>query len=306
MNNNIVDVIIIGAGPAGISTSLYTLRSGLSTMIIHNNNSNLKYAKNIQNYYGVFNVNGSSMYDFGINQAKKLVGDILLQEVIDVAKNDEIFKVTTNYGEYFSRNLVLAMGSKREKLNINRITEFEGRGVSYCAVCDGFFYKGKNICVIGNGEYALNEMSHLLGIASNITLLTNGRDVPNFRNDKINVISKKIVSCDGDERIRAINFEDGTNIDVDGVFIANGVATSCDLARKIGVIVDDEKIIVNNNMETNIKGLYACGDCTGGMLQVSKAVYEGALAGDSIVKCLKKLVERREDIYDTKYNRTKL
>lgn len=281
------DVIIVGAGPAGISASLYTKRAGLNILVIHNDNSMLKYAKKIDNYYGFENgISGEKLYESGINQAKNLGVEFIQDEVVNMVY-DKHFIVNTVKNEYEARAVVLATGSKRNKPNFKGIKEFEGRGVSYCAICDSFFYRNKNVSVIGNGNYAINEITHLLNVVNKVTLLTNGKEAPMLRANNLDIIDKRIDSISGENRVETINFKDGTKLNVDGVFIAEGVASSSDLARKIGAIVDNGNIIVDKNMKTNINGLYACGDATGGLLQISKSVYEGAKVGTEIVKHLK-------------------
>ena len=167
------------------------------------------------------------------------------------------------------------------------INKFEGRGISYCAICDGFFYRNKNVAVLGNGEYALSEARDLKNIVGNVKILTNGLEAPNTNEFEID--TRKIKEFKGDVKISNIEFENGDLLDVDGVFIAQGVAGGSSFAKKLGILMNNDNIIVNENMETNIKGIYACGDLTGGLLQVNKSVYEGAKAGLSVVNYLKNL-----------------
>lgn len=281
------DVIIIGSGPAGISASLYTKRAKLNTLVIHNNDSMLKYAKKIDNYYGFKDgISGNKLYENGIIQAKGLGVDFAEDEVINIELDKE-FKITTAKNEYISRTVILATGSKKNTLNIKGINEFEGKGISYCAICDGFFYRNKNVSVLGNGNYAINELTYLLNIAKKVNLLTNGKEAPMLRADNLNIIDKKIVSISGKNKVEKVRFDDNTILNTDGIFIAEGVASSTDLAKKIGAVINNNNILVDENMRTNIPGLYACGDNTGGLLQISKAVYEGAKAGLEIIKQLR-------------------
>ena len=134
----------------------------------------------------------------------------------------------------------------------------------------------------------MNELNYLLNVVGSVTLLTNGKEKPSFRTDNVDVIDKKITGIYGDKKVDKIKFEDETTRNIDGVFIAEGVASTFDFAKKLGVLTDGSKIVVDSKMETNIKGLYACGDNTGKMYQVSKAVYEGAVAAESIIESLKK------------------
>ena len=140
---------------------------------------------------------------------------------------------------------------------------------------------------MGNGDYAVEEVENLLPIANKVLMLTNGENTAENRK-KININKKKIKEVQGDSKVRAIEFEDGTVEEIDGIFIAQGIASSTDFARKIGARIENNNIVVNENMETTINNLYACGDCTGGILQVSKAVYDGTKAGLAIIKKLRK------------------
>lgn len=282
------DVIIIGAGPAGISTSLYTKRANLNTMIIYKDNSNLEKAETIENYYGFSKgITGKDLYNEGIKQAKGLGVELKEEEVINIKMNENGFDIITDKDEYKTKNVVLATGNKKNVPKIKGIQEFEGKGVSYCAVCDGFFYRNKNIAVIGNGKYAISETNELINLANQITILTDGEKAPEFRADNVKIDTRRIEEIQGEKRVEQIKLEDNTIIKTDGIFVAKGVAGSNEFAKKLGIITNKDKIAVNEKMETNIPGIYACGDCTGGVLQISKAVYEGTKAGLEIIKRVK-------------------
>ena len=282
------DVIIIGGGPAGISASLYTKRGNLKTLVLYETKSNLEKANEIENYYGFSNgISGKDLYEKGIEQAKNIGVTVIKEEAISIDMTDKGFKVTTIKSRYETKTVILATGSKKYKPNVKGIEEFEGKGISYCAICDGFFYRNKSVTVLGNGDYAISETNDLINITKDITILTNGQEAPNVRNDKIKIDTRKIQEISGQDKVEKIIFEDGKDIKTDGIFIAQGVAGSVDFAKKLGAITNKNTIVVNKNMETNIKGLYACGDCTGGILQVSKAVYEGTVAGLQAIKYIK-------------------
>ena len=279
------DVIILGAGPAGISASLYTKRANLKTLILYNDESGLEKASLIENYYGFKNgITGEELYNTGIEQAKNIGVEVLKEEVVKIENNIEHFNVVTTKNEYQAKNLILATGNKKNRPKIKGIEKFEGKGVSYCAICDGFFYRNRSVAVLGSGNYAIAETNELINIADNITILTNGKEAPEFRADNVKVDTKEIEEIDGEDKVEEVKFKDGTTIKTDGIFVAEGVAGSSEFAKKLGIITQKDKIVVNENMETNVKGIYACGDCTGGLLQVSKAVYEGAKAGLEVIK----------------------
>lgn len=283
------DVIIIGSGPAGISASLYTARANLKTLIISKGIGILEKVKKIENYYGLDeSLTGEELHEIGIKQAKKLGVDFAKDEVVKI-EYEEKFKVETINNEYKAKAVIIATGTSRKEPKISGIKEFEGRGVSYCATCDAFFFKGKNVAVLGSKEYALHEAEELKKVTNSVTMLTNGEQLVENRSIDVDVENRKIREFRGDTRIEEIEFEDNTTKKIDGVFVAIGTATSSDLARKIGARIDENKnIIVDENMQTNVPNLFACGDCTGGVLQIAKAVYEGMIAGMSAIKRIRK------------------
>lgn len=282
------DVIIIGAGPAGISASLYAKRAGKNVLVLYYGTSEEEKAHKIENYYGfVDGIEGSKLYAKGIEQAKTLGVEVQEKQVVNISVNEDgTFTIQTVEETFQSVSVILATGNQRIKPNIKGITDFEGKGISYCAICDGFFYRGKNVAVLGNGEYALSEANDLKNLAASITILTNGLEAPT---GEYKVDTRKIKEIQGDTKVQSILFEDGETMVVDGLFIAQGIAGGSNFAKKLGIKTNpDDSIVVGDNMETNIPGIFACGNLTGGLLQVSKAVYEGATAGLAVVNYLNK------------------
>ncbi len=280
----VYDVIIVGSGPAGISASLYAKRRKLSVLVISKGKGALGKTEQIDNYYGFpKGISGKELYQNGIEQAKILGIEIIEDEV--VALNYlENFEVETVNSQYTAKSVILATGTNRVTPNIKGIQEFEGKGVSYCAICDAFFFKGKDVVVLGNGNYAIHEMEQLKPVVGSVSILTNGEEMIENRDVEVEIDSRKIREFRGEDKLAEIEFEDNTKRKVHGVFVAVGTASSNDLARKIGARIENNHIAVNENMETTIPGLFACGDCTGGLLQISKAVYEGAKAGLTVLK----------------------
>ena len=278
------DVIVIGSGPAGITAAIYSKRRNLSILVISKGIGALQKTEKIDNYYGFESgISGKELYENGVKQAKNLGIDFIEDEVINIEYINQ-FTIETVNSKYEAKAVILATGVSRNVPNIKGIKEFEGKGVSYCAVCDSFFYKGKDVAVLGDGNYAIHEFETLKPIASSVTILTNGNTMVENRDSSIEVNSKKIREFRGDTKLEEVEFEDNTIQNLNGVFIAMGTASSSDLARKIGARIENNNIIVNENMETTVPGLFACGDCTGGLLQISKAVYEGAKAGLAVLK----------------------
>ena len=192
------DVIIVGAGPAGISASLYTVRRNLKTLIIYKEESALEKTKKIENYYGFENgINGEDLYKIGIKQAQNIGAEVIKDEVTNIQadylnEKGHIFKVGTLNNEFEAKSVILATGNKKNKPNIKNMDKYEGKGISYCAICDGFFYKNKDVAVIGNGDYAIAEAMDLQNIARSITILTNGRQAPEYRVKNIDINAKEI------------------------------------------------------------------------------------------------------------------
>ena len=280
------DVIIVGSGPAGITAGLYAKRRKLNALIISKGNGTLAKAEKIDNYYGFEEgISGEELYEKGISQAKNLGIEMITDEVVNIQYiQDNEFEVETVNSKFNSKSVVLATGTNRVTPNIKGIKELEGKGVSYCAICDAFFYRGKNVAVLGNGNYAIHEMEQLRPVVNSVTIFTNGEKMIENRVEDIKVIDKPIRELRGTDTVEEIEFEDNTKEQIDGVFVAIGTASSNDLARKIGAIIENNHIVVNENMETTVPGLFACGDCTGGLLQISKAVYEGAKVGLAVLK----------------------
>ena len=182
--------------------------------------------------------------------------------------------------------VIFAAGARRGTLSLPGIREFEGRGVSFCASCDAFFYRGKKVAVIGAGAYALHEARILLPHAAHVCLLSNGVPPAIKIPNEIAAESRRIARIGGERRVRRVVFADGTEMETDGVFIAIGTPGATELAQKLGILLNDGKIVVDEHMATNVPGVYAAGDCTGGLLQIAKAVYEGAEAGLAVLRYL--------------------
>lgn len=299
------DVIIVGAGPGGISAALYAGRANLKVLVLYYGESQLEKAHKIDNYYGFEEgISGLQLYRNGIKQAENLGIDVVNSEVmnIEAASMDAfpLYSVKTNTEEYSTPVVVLATGNKKLRPNVAGIAELEGKGVSYCAVCDGFFYRRKKVCVIGDKRYALQEALHLANIAESVTILTNGSDavikslleeervrISEETAAKIAVDSRKITRILGEQKVSGVAFAEGENLEADGVFVALGEAGGADFAKKIGLAMNGDSIVADEKMQTNAKGIYSCGNVNGGLLQVSKAVYEGAVAGLSVVEYLR-------------------
>lgn len=284
------DLIIIGAGPAGVSAALYAARSGITPFVIHKGVGALSKASKIENYYGLPTpISGDELYENGLKQLSDLDVPISEEEMLAV-EYDGNYIVRTTENTYPTKALILATGTKRNTLALKEAKKYEGSGISYCAVCDGFFYRGKEVAVLGNGEYALHEAKVLEPLAAKVTILTNGAEIEFDLSElgTIEIENRKIRSVKGDMTLSSLEFEDGTEFSLNGLFVALGTAGTTDIARKLGLLIENNHILIETDTSTALPGLYAAGDCTGGFLQISKAVYEGALAGTKAVAYLKK------------------
>lgn len=282
------DIIIIGKGPAGISAALYAVRAGMKTLVIGSGAGALEKAHLIENYYGLEKpLSGTEIQSRGENQLKTLGGELMNTEVTGIGFG-EAFVVETAAGEFPCKAVVIAVGKSHKSVKIPGIDEFEGKGVSYCAVCDGFFFKGKVLGVLGDGNYAFNEAKHLAGFAKEITIFTNGKPFTAQGENSFAVDTRSIDRLTGSDKLTGIILKDGSAAALDGLFVAIGQASAADFAQKLGVEVINGNISVDDNNMTNLPGIFAAGDCTGGLNQLSTAVGEGAVAGQRAAEYVKK------------------
>ena len=282
------NLVIIGSGPAGVSAALYAARAGMETTVLTKGPGALDRAELIQNYYGFAEpITGAELERQGIEGAKAVGVQFITTEAVGLTYTDKL-TVETLAGDFPADAVILATGASRAAPRIPGLAGLEGHGVSYCATCDAFFYRGKEVAVLGSGEYALHEVQALLPVVKHVTLLTGGAELTAQFPPEVTVREEPVEAILGEERVTGVQLTGGEVLAVSGVFVALGVAGSTALARKLGAEVDGNKIVVDEKMQTTLPGLYAAGDCTGGLLQVAKAVYEGAVAGTEAAKALRK------------------
>ena len=282
------NIVIIGSGPAGVSAALYAARAGVETTVLTKGPGALDRAELIQNYYGFAEpISGAELERRGIEGAKALGVQFVTTEAVGLTYTDKL-TVETLAGDFPADAVILATGASRAAPHVPGLAGLEGHGVSYCATCDAFFYRGRDVAVLGSGEYALHEVQALLPVVKSVTLLTNGSPLTASFPPEVTVCPEKVNAILGEGRVSGVELSGGKTVALSGVFVALGVAGSTALARKLGAEVDGNRILVDEHMQTTLPGLYAAGDCTGGLLQVAKAVYEGALAGTEAAKALRK------------------
>lgn len=240
-------LVIIGGGPAGLSAAIYAVRAGLDVQVLYKDDGALGKTDKIENYFGFPDViSGAELLSRGRAQAERLGAQLHRTEVTGIEYADRGFSVKTTGGERHADAVLLATGSPRAVPDITGIREFEGRGVSYCAVCDAFFYRGQGRppCS-GQGEYALEEARVLLPVAGSVTLLTNGQSAPENFPDGLAVDTRPVSAVEGGETVERVVFADGETLPLDGVFVALGTAGSTDFARKLGAPLDGTHIRAN-------------------------------------------------------------
>lgn len=278
-------ILIVGGGPAGLSAAIYTARAGIQTTVLFQDGGALEKTDKIENYFGFTEViSGPDLLARGRAQAERLGAQLVQTEVTGVEYAETGFAIKTTAGGFAADAIILATGAPRATPRIAGIRELEGRGVSYCAICDAFFYRGKTVAVLGEGEYALEEARTLLPVAGSVTLLTNGAPAPDGLPDGLLADTRPLTAIEGADRVERAVFASGEPLAIDGIFIAYGTAGSGDFARKLGAQLSGNTIQTGADGATAVPGLFAAGDCTGGLLQIAKAVSDGAQTAMSAIK----------------------
>ncbi|MBQ7542096.1 MAG: NAD(P)/FAD-dependent oxidoreductase [Clostridia bacterium] len=284
------DVCILGKGPAGLSAGIYAVRAGAKTLVIGGADGALAKAKRIDNYFGIATIGGRELLEAGEAQYKALGGETLEAEATAVEMIPGGYLVHTADRQIETRALVLAMGKARKAASLPGETEFLGKGVSHCAVCDGFFFKKKRVGVLGAGAYAASEAQQLLAFTPDVTVFTDGKE-PAVEMP-CPVETAKLAALTGELRLGAVQTADGTTFPLDGFFIARGSAGASELALKLGVPTDNGNIRVDKDGMTALPGVFAAGDCLGGLCQVSVSVGTGALAGQRAAEYVRRQAVR--------------
>ncbi|MFZ8830946.1 MAG: NAD(P)/FAD-dependent oxidoreductase [Thermodesulfobacteriaceae bacterium] len=290
------EIIIVGVGPAGLQAGIHTARRKHSVLILGKPQASALWYAHIENYFGVpGKASGAELLKIGLAQAQGFGAEFLEEDVVRIEKLEPGFLVETETGKTFrGLALILALGVKKKKKLFKDEDKFVGKGVSYCVDCDAWFYRGKRVAVIGDGSAALHGAHTLTKFAEKVYLIPlKDLSVSAEEAEKIEVIRKKPLEIVGEDEVSGLKFEDGESISVDGIFIEIGAKGPLELLAPLGVELDPQNfnyVKVNQRMETNVPGVFACGDLTGPPLQLAKAVGEGCVAGISAsdyVKALK-------------------
>lgn len=300
----IYDLIIIGAGPAGLGASIYASRYKLNHLVIGEEiGGQVVEASKIENYAGFESISGKKLMDKFRKQTEDLGAKIIQSSVSRVEKKEKKFEILTKDGKkYLSKALILALGMKPRRMNISGEKKFIGKGVSYCATCDAMFFRNKIVVVIGGGDAAAMAAQHLAEFADKVYVLHRQETTWNPAREENLKKSKKIelICCaniteiKGNEVVEEIIYkkeDKDFNLSVQGVFIEIGSVPGIDIIKKLNVKTDDkEYIIVNQSQATNIDRIWASGDVTTGsnkFRQIITAVAEGAVASGSVYKEIK-------------------
>jgi thioredoxin reductase (NADPH) len=275
-------------GPAGLQAAVHAGRRKASVLLLGSARKSSLFTAHIENYFSLFNISGEEMLRRGMEQARQFGAEMLEESVISIAPAEEIFTVTTESGSAVAaKSIIFATGSKRNTLGAKGEKKLLGRGVSYCVDCDGHFFRGQDVCVVGNESAAADGALTLMKIAGSVHLVCEQLDVAENLREEVyasgTVIHDgvRVEAIQGDAAVEGVALTDGTRLAVQGVFIELGAKGVLELALNLGVALDDEMkyIRTNKQQETNIAGVYAAGDICGMPWQMAKAVGEGCVAG---------------------------
>jgi len=281
------DVVVIGAGPAGIQAAIHAVRKKVSVTIIGKMANSALYGAHVENYFGILGKkSGVELLKDGMMQAETFGCKVLSENVVSASREGDLFKIATeNEVLIMARTVIIATGISRVKLGVPGEKEFFGKGVSYCAACDCNFYKGKTVVVVGDETEAAVSSELMTKYASKVYWITKDTKASKKVIDKASVAGVKVVkaattSIEGTSRVERVRLDNGEIIETDGVFIELGAKSAADLAMELDILPEiDDTIKVDSNCATVVKGIFACGDVTGRPWQVAKAVGQGAVAG---------------------------
>ncbi|WP_456471238.1 thioredoxin-disulfide reductase [Caminibacter sp.] len=298
------DVIIIGGGPAGLSAGIYSSRLGAKTLILEKltPGGQITLSSEIENYPGICEVkSGLEMMSCWPEQAKKFGCEIKSEEALKILLQNNTFTIKTHKNEYASKTVIIATGATPKKAGFEGEEEFTGKGVSYCAVCDGFFYKDKIVAVIGGGDTALEEALYLSKIAKKVYLIhrrdkfraapLTQKKVLNTENIEV-IYNSTVVKALGNQFVEGIIIKQNgeeKELKTDGVFVFVGMKVNSQIAKELVELNEWDEIKVDLNMQTSQKGVYAAGDVReNSVKQVVAAAGDGAVAAINAIKYIEK------------------
>lgn len=290
MDALVYDVVIIGAGPAGIQAAIHAVRKKSRVLLLGRIERSSLYAAHVENYACVEGVKtGQELLEAGVSQVRGFGADVMDDDVLKIRQQEELFALELEGGTTVSsRTVIFATGTARKKLKVPGEKEFAGRGVSYCVDCDANFYRKATVAVVGNASAAIDGALTLTGYAAKVYLVSRELVASAELLKKLHSSSVEhlagawVKEIRGETAVQSIFLDDGREVMVDGLFIELGAKGAMELALEIGVQLDVDTmthIDTNKLAETNVPGVYAAGDISGHPYQMAKAVGEGCVAG---------------------------
>lgn len=305
----IYDVIIIGAGPAGMTAAVYTSRANLSTLMIERGipGGQMANTEDVENYPGFESILGGELSNKMFEHAKKFGAEYAYGDIKEVVDGKEYKVVKAGSKEYKARAVIIAAGAEYKKIGVPGEKELGGRGVSYCAVCDGAFFKGKELVVVGGGDSAVEEGVYLTRFASKVTIV-HRRDklraqsilqARAFDNEKVDFLWNKTVKEIHEENGKVGNVTlvdtvtgEESEFKTDGVFIYIGMLPLSKPFENLGITNEEGYIETNDRMETKVEGIFAAGDIREKSLrQIVTATGDGSIAAQSVQHYVEELQE---------------
>ena len=288
------DIIIIGAGIAGLTSAIYAARANKKVLIIEKQNygGRIVSATAVKNYPGFIYITGADLATNLYVQATSLGAELIYENALSI-KNGRNKRVITDKNEYECKTIIIATGLERRSLNIPGEKELVGKGISYCATCDGNFYKGKTVAVVGGGKSAIQDALYLSNLASKVYLISRSELVEEVNKDNIEVITNYSVdNINSKDKLESIDIKDKSgntkSINIDGLFVSIGYDSSNEEFESI-IDLDDQGYIISDNTHTNLDGIFAAGDCVQKDLrQLVTAASDGAIAATEAIKYIGK------------------
>lgn len=309
---NVYDVIIIGAGPAGMTAAVYTSRANLTTLMLERGipGGQMANTEEIENYPGFDHILGPDLSTKMFEHAKKFGAEYAYGDVKEIIDGEEYKTIIAGSKEYKARAIIITTGAEYKKMGVPGENELGGRGVSYCAVCDGAFFKNKDLVVVGGGDSAVEEGVYLTRFANKVTIVHRRDELRAqkilqdraFANEKIDFIwshtVKEINDDNGKGKVGSVTLvstkdESEYEFNADGVFIYIGMLPLTKPFASLGILNDQGYIVTNDKMETSVPGIYAAGDVRDKMLrQVVTATGDGSIAAQASQHYIEELVEK--------------
>lgn len=310
VEEKIYDVVIIGAGPAGMTAAVYTSRANLATLMLERGipGGQMASTEEVENYPGFDTILGPELSTKMFDHAKKFGAEYAYGDVTEIIDGEEYKTIIAGKKQYKTRTIIIATGAEYKKMGVPGEAELGGRGVSYCAVCDGAFFRNKDLIVVGGGDSAVEEGVYLTRFANKVTIVHRRDELRAqkiiqdraFANEKVDFIWNNTVKEINDVggkvgSVTLVNTQDGTEstVEADGVFIYIGTLPLTKPFESLGILNAEGYVVTNENMETAVPGIYAAGDVREKMLrQIVTATGDGSIAAQAAQHYIEELKEK--------------